>query len=92
MFDADFLDSLAASVANKVIERIESRKDDQLARWVALYGYGPVMTREEVCAALKISKRYAIMLENKGKLVRADIPGKEAKYDTAHVFELVTKR
>lgn len=92
MFDATFLDTLADAVAQKVIARLERHAQEKsgLAEW--LDRYGPVMTRDEVADALKITKRHVINLEGRGKLARTEAPGKQVKYDTARIFELVTKQ
>lgn len=89
MFDPAFLDTLADMVAQKVIDRLERNTADKsgLSKWLELYG--PVMTRDEVAMVLKVSKRHVQNLESAGKVRRTDVPGKQVKYETAHIFAVV---
>lgn len=92
MFDPAFLDQLAEIVAAKVVARIEqhAQKRSGLSDW--LDRYGPMMTRDDVAAALKVSKRHVINMEESGKVQRANVSGKQVKYETAQIFQLVTNK
>lgn len=92
MFTVEFLDQLAEAVAAKVIARIEQHaaKQSGLSDW--LDRYGPMMTRDDVAAALKVSKRHVINMEDAGKVERAPVPGKQVKYETAQIFKLATNK
>lgn len=92
MFTAEFLDQLAEIVAAKVVARIEqhAQKQSGLSDW--LDRYGPMMTRDDVAAALKVSKRHVINMEDAGKVQRAAVPGKQVKYETAQIFQLATNK
>lgn len=92
MFTSEFLDQLAEIVAAKVVARIEqhAQKQSGLSDW--LDRYGPMMTRDEVSEALKISKRHLINLEDAGKVQRAAVPGKQVKYETVKIFQLATNK
>lgn len=93
MFTEDFIEDLTARIATKVFTMIEQRAASEktgLAEW--LDRYGPVMTRDEVAAALKMTKRHVINLEEAGKVQRAPAPGKQVKYETAQIFQLATNK
>lgn len=92
MFDPAFLDQLADVIAGKVIARIEGhvQKQSALSEWI--WRYYSIMTREEVAKELKIIKRALINMEYACRLERANLPGREVKYETAKIFELATNR
>lgn len=92
MFTDNFLNDLADMIAGRVIARLERHAEQKsgLSEW--LDKYGELMTRDEVATALKVTKRHVINLEQRGKLVRVDVPGKEVKYHTAKIFSIVNSK
>lgn len=90
MFTPEFIEQLTDAIAAKVIERLElhAEKQSGLSEW--LDRYGPMMTRKEAAQALKVSERTVYTLEERGKIVRLNVAGKYAKYETASIFKLVT--
>lgn len=93
MFTPEFLEQLCDIIAAKVFAKIEQRATAErtgLAEW--LDRYGPVMTRDEVAGALKVSKRHVINLEKAGHIPPAVVLGKKALLEKEAVIRYLTNQ